>query len=72
VSDRTANQNLVPEPKNEAQEGDPGHQGAERAGEASPGLKDRRPFRSSRPRRRRPLTNTQTNKTHSIEKRHAF
>ena len=32
LSDRTANQNLVPEPADEAEEGDPGHQGAERAG----------------------------------------
>ena len=32
LSDRTANQNLVPEPADEAEERDPGHQGAERAG----------------------------------------
>lgn len=37
LPDGAANQNLVPEPADEAQEGNPGDQGAERTGEASPG-----------------------------------
>ncbi|KAL1402790.1 hypothetical protein pipiens_000946, partial [Culex pipiens pipiens] len=37
VSDGAADQDLVPEPPDEAQEGNPSHQGAERAGEAGPG-----------------------------------
>ncbi len=53
LSDGAPNKDLVPEPAYEAQEGDPGHQGAERAGEASAGRQgDGCPTR--RPRRRGP------------------
>jgi len=37
MPDGAADQDLVPEPANEAEEGDPGDQGAERTGEAGAG-----------------------------------
>lgn len=37
VPDRATDQDLVPEPTDEVEKGDPGHQGAQRAGEAGAG-----------------------------------